>query len=158
MPIKNYTTKIAAHTSTQQIQELLRKKGARRVMVEYDAGGKPESVAFECEISPGTSGNLLSPIRLPFRIKAQVGAMERCLRAVKDRRYQGRAQAERVAWRLVRDWVDVQMAFVEAGQAELAELFLGKALSTQRDSEGRHQTFYQVLLSGEGPRLLAEHF
>ena len=62
-----------------------------------------------------------------------------------------------MAWRLVYNWIDVQPAFVEAGQAVMAELLLGFALSTRKDSEGRPKTFYEVLLDAEGPRLLAEH-
>jgi hypothetical protein len=31
---------------------------------------------------------------------------------------------ERVAWRIVKDWIEAQMAIVEAGQAEMAEVFL----------------------------------
>ena len=103
MPIKNYTTTIDAEKSVSQIQDLLRKKGARRVLVDYDEKGR------------------------------------------------------RVAWRLVYNWIDLQLAFVEAGQAAMAELMLGFALSTQRDGEGVPKTFYEVLLGAEGPRLLAEH-
>ncbi len=152
MPIKNYTTTIAAEKSALQLQDLLRRKGARRVLVDYDEKGRPEAVAFEVELAQMQS----LPLRLPFQIRARPEAIERRLKSV-DRRYRTLEQAERVAWRLVYNWIDLQMAFVEAGQAEMAELMLGFALSTRRDSEGRPKTFYDVLLDAEGPKLLAEH-
>ncbi len=155
MPIKNYTTTIAAEKSVSQIQDLLRKKGARRVLVDYDEKGNPEAVAFEVELAQMQS----TPLRLPFRIRARPEAMKRCLWADPNvpRRYRTLEQAERVAWRLVYNWIDVQLAFVEAGQAAMAELMLGFALSTRTGGAGHPMTFYEVLLDAEGPKLLAEH-
>ena len=153
MPIKNYTTTISAEKSAEQIQNLLRKKGARRVLVDYDARGKPEAIAFEVAVAPAGG----PPLRLPLRLRARPDGVERLLGTVPDRRYRGRAQAERVAWRLLYNWIEVQLAFVEAGQAEMAQVLLGFALSTRRDGAGTPQTFYEVLLGAEGPTLLAEH-
>ncbi len=51
----------------------------------------------------------------------------------------------------------MQLAFVEAGQAEMAELLLGFAISTHRNGEGVPKTFYEVLLDANGPKLFAEH-
>ncbi len=155
MPIKNYTTTIDAEKSVSQIQDLLRKKGARRVLVDYDDKGRPEAVAFELELAQPEGVS----IRLPFQIRARPEAMKRCLSADLDvpPRLRTLEQARRVAWRLVYNWIDVQLAFVEAGQAEMAELMLGFALSTHSDGQGVPKTFYEVLLGSEGPRLLAEH-
>ena len=155
MPIKNYTTTIDAEKSVSQLQDLLRKKGARRVLVDYDEKGRPEAVAFELELAQPEG----VPLQLPFQIRARPEAMKRCLLADPGvpLRLRTLEQARRVAWRLVYNWIDVQLAFVEAGQAAMAELMLGFALSTRSDSEGRPKTFYDVLLGAEGPRLLAEH-
>lgn len=38
-------------------------------------------------------------------------------------------QAQRVAWRIVKDWVEAQMAIVEAQLADLAEVFLPYAIT-----------------------------
>lgn len=35
---------------------------------------------------------------------------------------------ERVAWRIVKDWVEAQMALIESGLAELPEVFLPYAV------------------------------
>ncbi len=38
-------------------------------------------------------------------------------------------QAQRVAWRIVKDWVEAQMAIVEAQLADMAEVFLPYAIT-----------------------------
>ena len=39
-------------------------------------------------------------------------------------RYVSKEQAERVAWRILKDWVESQMAIVEAGMVKAEEVFL----------------------------------
>jgi hypothetical protein len=39
------------------------------------------------------------------------------------------AQAQKVAWRIVKDWVEAQMAIVEAQLADMAEVFLPYAIT-----------------------------
>jgi hypothetical protein len=39
------------------------------------------------------------------------------------------AQAKRVAWRIVKDWVAAQMAIVDAQLADVAEVFLPYAIT-----------------------------
>lgn len=48
-------------------------------------------------------------------------------------------------------WVDVQLAFVEARQAEIAQLFLGYAMTPDK------QSMFDLFTTGEGRKLLAEH-
>lgn len=47
--------------------------------------------------------------------------------------------AQKVGWRILKDWVAAQMAIVEAGAAELAEVFLPYAM--QRDGKTMYQAF-----------------
>lgn len=54
-----------------------------------------------------------------------------------------REQAERTAWRNIRDWVLAQMAFVEAGNVEVDEVFLPYL------TDGKGRTLYQVYQSGQ---------
>jgi hypothetical protein len=39
------------------------------------------------------------------------------------------AQAERVAWRIVKDWLEAQMAIVVTNQAEMAQVFLSYVIA-----------------------------
>ena len=52
-------------------------------------------------------------------------------------------QAERTAWRNVRDWIMAQMAIIEAGQVAMEEIFLPYLT----DSRGR--TMYQLYQGGK---------
>ena len=44
-------------------------------------------------------------------------------------RLQNYEQAERVSWRQVKKWIEAQLAFIEAEQAILAQLFLPFAIT-----------------------------
>jgi hypothetical protein len=52
-------------------------------------------------------------------------------------------QAERTAWRNVRDWVLAQAAIIEAGMVQVEEVFL----PYMTDSSGR--TLYQLYQGGQ---------
>ena len=51
-------------------------------------------------------------------------------------------QAERTAWRNVRDWVLAQMAIIEAGMVDIQEVFLPYMTNSQG------QTLYQLYAQG----------
>jgi hypothetical protein len=42
-----------------------------------------------------------------------------------------REQAERVAWRIVKDWVEAQMAILESEMVQMDEIFLPYMLNNQ---------------------------
>lgn len=110
MPIKNYTTKVPASNTVGEIQAILAKHGACRVMLDYGDGGRVLSVSF------AVSG--VGSFQLPARSEAVMRVMrEQGINADFER-------AERVAWRNVKDWIDAQMAIVETGQAEIGEVML----------------------------------
>lgn len=109
MPIKNYTTKIPAARTAAEIHQILATHGARKVMSEYGDDGEPISISFEICGSSYT---------LPVRVDAvQKVLSEQGIKA-------DRHKAEMVAWRNVKDWIDAQIALIEAGQAELEEVML----------------------------------
>lgn len=115
MPIKNYTTKIDAFTSLGEIQGALARNGAGKIMVEYGDTGLPESICFVISVP-----NFDRP--QGFKLTARVEGVERVFTKQKVRA--DREQAERTAWRNIRDWVMAQMAMLESEQATLDELFL----------------------------------
>ena len=65
-------------------------------------------------------------------------------------RLQSKEQARRVAWRIIKDWIDAQLALVEVRLVSLPEVFLPYAVSPR---SGR--TLYEELESG-GLRLLTD--
>jgi hypothetical protein len=48
-------------------------------------------------------------------------------------------QAARIAWRIVKDWLEAQLAMIEAGLVDLQQVFLPYA----QDATGR--TFYKLM-------------
>ena len=62
-------------------------------------------------------------------------------------------QAQKVAWRIIKDWVEAQMAIVEAQMADVAEVFLPYAVTNTGYDEllfsvGGHPAFAVPMLAG----------
>jgi len=132
MPIKNYTTKVDVYQSLGEIQGALAKNGARKIMIDYDENGNPVGVTFGINTPQGSLGFLL-----PANIEGVLKVF------AKQKIKTDREQAERTAWRNIRDWVLAQMAFVEAGNVEVDEVFLPYL------TDGKGRTLYQVYQSGQ---------
>lgn len=127
MPLLNYTTKVDVYTTLGAIQGQLVKHGARKIMQDYDDAGHITSLSFMIETPLGMRG-----VRLP----ANVDAVHKVLARQKVKC--DRDQAERVAWRIVKDWVEAQMAILESEMVQMDEIFLPYMLN----SVG--QTVYQA--------------
>lgn len=139
MPILNYTTKVDVYTTIGQIQRNLVDHGAKKILQEYDDQGQITALSFMIDTLTGTRA-----IRLP----ADVEAVQNVLANQKVKA--DRKQAERVAWRIVKDWVEAQMAILEAQMVTMDQIFLPYML----DSAGR-KTLYEAfcekkLMIGEG--------
>jgi hypothetical protein len=131
LPILNYTTEIAPLKTAGEIQGILASKGARQISVDYDGSGLPVAVEFMILLHE-------QPVhfRLPCNVQGVFEAMTRYGSKVPPR-YQNEEQARRVAWRIIKDWVEAQMALVEASQAKMAEVFLPYVI------DGERQTLFQ---------------
>lgn len=121
MAIKNYTTQVNMHRTVAEIQGILGQKGAKLVSVEYGDDGNPAAVKF---------GLLINGTPIPFRLPCNIDGVYRALQRERSKSYRysnqnvDRERAPHVAWRIVKNWVEAQMALVEAEQAQLAEVFL----------------------------------
>lgn len=130
MPIKNYTTEIDCFKSLGELQGALARGGASKLLVNYD-GGKPIGVMFALQNERGT---------MNFALPANVDGVMEVFRRQKVRA--DRDQAERTAWRNIRDWVLAQMAFIESGAVKMDEVFLPYLSDGQK-------TLYQLYQSGQ---------
>lgn len=121
MPILNYTTKIDPHKTVAEIQRILAKGGATSIKTDY-ADGLPVAISFLAIIGERS---------VPFKLPADFDGVHRVLLRDSDvpRGLKTMEQAQRVAWRVVKDWVEAQMAFIQSGQASLAQLFLPHAIN-----------------------------
>ena len=137
MPIKNYTTTVPAAKSVAEIVGALAAHGATKIQQDYDAG-RPISIAFVIDTPAGPRG-----FRLPSSADKVKSVMLRQKVKTDD------AQAERVAWRILRDWVLSQMAILETEMVAIDEVMLPYMVNDQ----GR--TVYELyqssqLLLGDG--------
>ena len=82
-------------------------------MQDYDGQGRITSLSFLVDTPAGPRG-----IRLPANVDAVHAVLQR--QKVKC----DREQAERVAWRIIKDWVEAQMAILESEMVEIDEIFL----------------------------------
>ena len=117
MPIMNYSTKIEATKTVGEIQALLGRHGARSIFTDYDEYRNISAVGFMI---------LLDKHALNFRLPCNVDDVLSCLNSQKGvpNSSRNREQARRVAWRIIKDWIEAQLALVEAKQAEMAEVFM----------------------------------
>lgn len=116
MPILNYTTTIAALKTVGEIQTTLARAGALSVNVDYDQG-EPTAVTFVVKV-----GETYLNYRLPSNWEGVYQRMRRDRDVPNKLRTE--AQARRVAWRIVKDWIAAQLAIIDAGMAVLPEIFL----------------------------------
>lgn len=132
MAIKNYTSTVDVYTSLGEIQSALARAGAQKIMVDY-LDGKPTAVSFALS---GPNGQIRG-----FTLPAAVDGTMRVF--AKQRVNKDREQAERTAWRNVRDWVLAQCALIECCDVPIDEVFLPYLT----DRSGR--TLYQAYTSGK---------
>jgi hypothetical protein len=134
--IKNYTTAVSVERTISEIEQLLARYGARRVLKDYDDNGI-SALSFMVQFK----GKFI-PIRLPANIEKVIlmlndqvkkGSIPRKFRDNKD-------QARRIMWRVLLDWVDSQMTMVEIGQKELLEIFLSDVCDINNN-----QTLFQKM-------------
>lgn len=115
MPILNYTTTIEAEKSIMEIEKILVNHGAKSVMKDYN-NGLPIALSF---LLKTPTGDL--PVRLPADPEAVLKVMQRS--NVRSGLC-NRAQAFRVAWRIIKDWIEAQMAVLETEQVRMDQIFL----------------------------------
>ncbi len=131
MAIKNYTTKIDCYQSIGEIQGVLAKNGARKIMIDYDNTGLPVGIAFAIQTQ-----QQIQAFILPANIDGVMSVFK------KQNLKADIEQVKRTAWRNVRDWIMAQMAFIESGNVQMDEIFLPYL------SDGK-KTLYQAYKSGQ---------
>lgn len=148
MNLKNYTSDVPVSRTVARIEEVLAQSGACSVSKEFGPDGSVLALRFELETPNGK--NVF--IRLPadpdkvFKVlskevkKPKAGTMDRI-----------REQSARTAWKLMQDWVEVQVSLIRMEQAEALEVFMPYVLVS------RHQTLFQQLKESQYKALLPEY-
>lgn len=141
MPLLNYTTKVPVAKSVQEIEKALVKAGATSVMHDYDSEGQVSAVSFRI---------LLQGQFISFKLPIDWQSVAQVLR--NDRVYRDDAHAQRVAWRIVKDWVEAQMALLATKSVSLPQLFLPYAVDSQGVTLFEKVAMNPGLLLGEGDK------
>lgn len=138
--IKNYTSDVPVVRTISRIEEQLAEIGATHIAKEY-----------RDKVVSGITFSLPFQGRQPaYRIPAQPDVVFDIL--TKDKRIQSRAipsyqeQAQRTAWKIVGDWVEVQCAMVRLKQAEPMQVFFSCLLH-------KGDTIYQHFIANGGKLL-----
>lgn len=118
MALLNYTTEISASKSVGEIQTILMNAKAQSILTEFHSSTQRlTSVSFKIASPFGV---------LAIRMPANVDAVFKCLcqEPKVPRSKKTWEQAERVAWRIQKDWLEAQLAIVKVKMAELQQVFL----------------------------------
>lgn len=121
MPILNYTTKIDSYKTITEIQQILSKHGATKMIVDNDANRNPVALTFCIDFN----GNPIA-----FTLPCNFMGIKKSLSKNKKvpRNLCTDEQALRVGWRILKDWTASQMAIVESELASVVEVFLPYAV------------------------------
>jgi len=121
MPIKNYTTKVSADRSINEIQSMLVNHGATGVLFEYEQGtGRIAALKFVL---------LLNGKKVGFSLPCEWRLFQEVLKQQDVKRWNEEDYCYRVAWRDLRDWVDAQMALYETQMVQIPQIFLPFAVT-----------------------------
>lgn len=126
MPIRNYSSTVKPSDSLGKIQALLAEHGASQISMDYE-NLKPVALTFRMFV-----GEVLVPFRLTVDVKGILQAMKKDKRVPKSSCNE--EQAERTAWKNKYEWIHLQLAEIEAGQARIEQLLLGYAVTPQGET------------------------
>ena len=136
MKIKNYTSSVPVDRTISMLEACLVSAGAKDILKNYE-GGKLAGISFQLDVN----GKPIA-VRLPAKIEVIEKILLSDMKRMPNDSTRQRIveQAERTAWKLVLDWVQVQNAMIRLGQADFLEVFLPYVWMPNTQS-----TYYQEL-------------
>lgn len=121
----NYTTSIPVAQTVGECQAILGAAGAASVAVHFE-DGEPAGLSFSLRTPHG-----LRNFTLPVDVKAMQAVLVKAERAGQfaslkksSAKWTGREHAAMVAWRVVKDWLEANLALIAAQMATLSEVML----------------------------------
>jgi hypothetical protein len=140
----NYTSTVSVQKSITQITARLVKAGARGVVQEFDAAGNLTGLEFAVPFGDGM---------LRYRLPCDPTAVRTVLQRQHVRsQYLQWDHVERVAWRILHDWIAAQLALIETQMVTLPQVMLAYCV----DQDGvtvydRFLSTQRALVRGEQP-------
>jgi hypothetical protein len=162
MFLKNYTSDVPVHETIHRIEKTLIKCGVNAISKEYGPQGEIVALTFTVILQdkpvlirlPVNRDGAQQALWLDYangdKLSAdgtKIGWGSRKSKTKAD----FAVQADRTAWKIMQDWVEVQMSMIQTKQADFIQVFLPYVWDEQRK-----QTFYQALKSSGFKALLPE--
>jgi hypothetical protein len=162
MFLKNYTSNVPVSETIHNIEKVLIKCGVSGITKEYGTTpGEIISLIFHITTDPAAPK---FTVRLPVnkeralealwldyvdgeKLNAKGDAIDAWGSRKKKRKADFVQQADRTAWKIIQDWVEVQMSMIQIKQADFVEVFMPYLY----DGE---QTIYQRAVAAGGVRTL----
>jgi hypothetical protein len=151
MFLKNYTSDVPVSQTIYRIEQVLIKCGVSGITKEYGPRGEIAAITFHIKLEAGRPP---VTIRLPADKEAATKALwlnyadgdrltddgKRLAWSSKKKKTYADfiEQGERTAWKLVQDWVEVQLSMIQMKQADFVQVFLPYVWDGSR-------TFYDAL-------------
>ncbi|RLI55299.1 MAG: hypothetical protein DRP09_10255 [Candidatus Thorarchaeota archaeon] len=144
--LKNYTSSVPAKTSIAHIENKLAAYGALSISKWFNDDGSVAGLSFVIN----NNG-----IAMSFKIPAKVDRVEKRFLANRSRPPRNKeemsrlkAQAARTAWKIMSDWIDIQLSLIDVDQVDATEVFLPYVFDG-------NSTFYEHL-KNDGFKSLAQ--
>lgn len=147
MNIKNYTSSVPADKSILHIERILIEIGATSIAKEYQ-NGKVDAISFAVK-SPTGEGVV------PFKLPARKEPIKRLFLQGYRRPSQSQItsceqQAERTAWKNVKEWVELQATMIKLEQVEFMEVFMPYVYNLKNG-----KTFFELMKDSSFKQLTA---
>ena len=141
--IKNRTSTVPVSRTVSRIEEALAEAGANGINKDYD-GGKLVAIFFRVVMPTGQQVSVRLPANAQAVYETLASKVSKPRRGTLDRI---REQAERTAWKLTQDWVEIQLSLIQLQKVDFLQVFLPYVWDGNR-------TFYGVLKDAKFKALL----
>jgi hypothetical protein len=132
----NYTTEVPVNRTIAQVHALLVEAGARSIATHYNEVGGPIGIGFMVQTFSG-----MRSFNLPVNSDRVLDVLQRDRKV--QPRFKTQQQAERVAWRIVKDWLEAQLAIIRTEMVTLDQVML----PYMQGDDGR--TVYDLYLNSQ---------
>lgn len=162
MFLKNYTSDVPVSQTIYRIEQVLIKCGVQGITKEYRTDGTVSALTFHIKLPDAPTWTIRMPVDPDAATQAlwmeyvgldklsADGQSVQWSSRKKKKRSDFKEQGERTAWKIMQDWVEVQMSMVQMKQADFRQVFLPYVWDGKR-------SFYDRLQSQNFKAMLPEH-
>jgi hypothetical protein len=160
MFLKNYTSDVPVSQTVHRIEQTLIRCGVSAIAKDYAPSGEVIAVTFHIKMEDQDF-----PVRLPVEWRKCRDAMWKeyvgmdqtssdgtriiCNDRKRKQKVDFNEQAQKTAWKICQDWVEVQMSMIQLNQADFREVFMPYIWDGER-------TFFQRIQEHKFAGLLPE--